>query len=121
MIVSKLSLHVAWQITSDRSLLNDFCKYAEANQFIYFTHTPFFYSYPIFGKIWPDGKCCQFHQVNTCCHNCGLIPERNYAGYGTLILQRSGPGNRMNLVCADHTSGTQFNPCLFAERQLRMF
>lgn len=121
MKASNLTLNIAWQITSDRFLLNDFYKHAEANQFIYFTHTPFFYSYPIFGKIWANSKACQFHQVNTCCHICGHVPERNYAGYGTLILQRSGQGNRMNLVCADHISGTQFNPLLFSQKQLALF
>lgn len=121
MKVSALTLKIAWQLTTDRSLLNDFYKLAGANQFIYFTHTPFFYSYPIFGKIWPGGKSCQFHQVNTCCLICSHTPDRNYAGYGTLILHRTGPGARMNLVCADHISGTEFNPLLFSEKQLSLF
>lgn len=121
MNVSNLTLNIAWQITPDRSLLNQFYKHANANQFIYFTHQPFFYSYPIFGKIWATGKCCEFHQVNTCCHICGEVPNRNYAGYGTIILQRSGCKNRMDLVCESHFFGTQFNPALFSKTQLSLF
>ena len=118
MKTSVLTLTIARQLSSDWQLLNDFYKYADAGQWIYFTHTPFFYSFPSFGKPWPDGKPCQFHQVNTRCHICGQTADRNYAGYGTLILQRTGPGVRMNIVCDDHISGSQFNPGLFAERQL---
>ena len=121
MKVSSLTLSVAWQITSDRHLLNDFYKFADRDHFIYFTHMPFYYSYPIFGKIWPDGKSCQFHQVNTCCHICGHVPDRNYAGYGTLLLQRTGADQRMALVCIEHKSGFQFNPLLFSQKQLSLF
>ena len=121
MKVSSLTLNVAWQITSDRFLLKPFFKYANANQFIYFTHKPFFYSYPAFGKIWTSGKNCECHGVHTCCHICGQEPDRNFAGYGTLILQRSGPGNRMDIVCDDHISGYEFNPSLFSQKQLSLF
>ena len=121
MIIDKISLKVAWELTTDRQLLNTFYQHTDAGQWIYFTHTPFYYSYPIFGKIWPDGKSCQFHQVQTSCHICGHTPDRNYAGYGTLILQRTGPGSRMNLVCDDHISGNQFNPGLFSQKQLLLF
>jgi hypothetical protein len=121
MKVSSLTLNVAWQITSDRMLLNDFYKYAVKDQFIYFTHTPFFYSYPIFGKIWPDGKSCQFQQVQACCSICGSEADRNYAGYGTLILLRTGLGSRMNIVCDDHIAGREFDPLLFNNVQLALF
>jgi hypothetical protein len=121
MKVSNLTLNIAWQLTSDRRLLNDFYQYAEGHQFIYFTHQPFFYSYPNYGRCWRDGKSCQFHQVNTSCHICGEVPDRNFAGYGTLILQRSGTKNRMHLVCDDHISGYEFNPALFSQKQLSLF
>ena len=121
MIIDKISLQVAWELSSDRQLLDTFYKHAEAGQWIYFTHTPFFYSYPIFGKLWPEEQTCQFHQVTTCCHICGHTADRNYAGYGPMILQSTGPGKRMNLVCDDHISGNQFNPGLFVEKQLRLF
>ena len=121
MKVSSLTFNIAWQIGSDRFLLKQFCKYAEPGQFIYFTHTPFFYSYPAFGKAWPHGKYCQFHQVVTSCHICGQVPERNFAGYGTLLLQRTATGKRMDLVCDEHAIGLKFNPDLFSKRQLALF
>jgi hypothetical protein len=121
MKVSSLTLNIAWHISSDRFQLDLFYKHAGVGQFIYFTHTPFLYSYPGFGKTWPDNKSCQFHQVETCCHICGQAPERNYGGYGTLILQRTGLGNRMNLVCENHVSGTEFNSLLFSKKQLSLF
>ena len=120
MTIDKITFQVAWELSSDRQLLKTFYQHAEAGQWIYFTHTPFFYSYPIFGKIWPDGKSCQFHQVKTRCHICGQTPDRNYAGYGTLILQCTGPGARMNLVCDDHISGNQFNPGLFVGKAVEV-
>ena len=121
MQVSSLTFNMAWQIGSDRFLLKQFCKYAEPGQFIYFTHTPFFYSYPDFGKAWPDGKVCQFHQVVTSCHICGQVPERNYGGYGTLLLQRTATGKRMDLLCDEHITGLQFNEQLFSKSQLSLF
>ena len=120
MKVSSLTFNIAWHIGSDRFLLKQFCKYAEPGQFIYFTHTPFFYSYPDFGKAWPDGKVCQFHQVVTSCHICGQVPEKNYGGYGTLLLQRT-TGKRMELFCGEHAIGLKFNPALFSKRQLALF
>ena len=121
MKVSNLTLNIAWQISSDRFQLDLFYKHAAPRQFIYFTHTPFLYSYPPFGKTWPGNKSCQFHRVETCCHICGQAPERNFAGYGTLILQRTGLVTRMNLVCDDHISGTEFNSLLFSKKQLSLF
>jgi len=121
MRVSNLTLNIAWQITSDRCLLNNFYKLADRHHYIYFTHQPFIYSYPIFGKCWPNGKNCEFHEVTTCCKICGQEPDRNFAGYGTMILQRSGPGARMDLVCLEHVSGSLFNQNLFAEKQLKLF
>ena len=121
MKVCSLTFNIAWQIGSDRFLLKQFCKYAEPGQFIYFTHTPFYYSYPDFGKAWPDGKVCQFHQVVTCCHICGQVPVRNYGGYGTLLLQRTATGKRMDLLCDEHEIGLEFNPDLFSKRQLVLF
>ena len=121
MKVSSLTLNIACHIGSDRFSLDLFYKYAKPGQFIYFTHTPFFYSYPDFGKAWPDGKYCQFHQVVTSCHICGQVPERNYGGYGTLLLQRTANGKRMVLVCDEHKIGLEFNTALFSKRQLSLF
>jgi len=121
MKVSSLTLNIAWQIGSDRFQLDLFYKHATPGQYIYFTHTPFLYSYPDFGKSWVGNKSCQFHQVETCCHICGQAPERNFGGYGTLFLQRTGLGKRMNLVCDDHICGLQFNGQLFSRPQLALF
>lgn len=121
MKVSSLTLPVAWQIASDMFLLKKFCKFAEPGQFIYFTHTPFFYSAPDFGKAWPDNKNCEFHQVDTFCHICRQAPDRNFFGNGTLLLQCTGNGKRMALVCDEHVVGLQFNPGLFSKHQLSLF
>ena len=121
MKVSSLTFNIAWQISSDRFQLILFYKHAVPGQFIYFTHTGFLYSYPAFGKTWPCDKYCQFHQVITCCHICSQVPDRNYGGYGTMILQRTGLGNRMNLVCAEHNSNTEFTSRLFSKKQLSLF
>ena len=121
MKVSSLTLNIACHIGSDRFLLNLFYKYAEPGQFIYFAHTPFYYSYPDFGKAWPGGKVSQFHQVVTSCHICGQVPERNYGGYGTLLLQRTATGKRMDLLCDEHITGLQFNEQLFSKSQLSLF
>ena len=121
MKVSSLTFNIAWRIGSDRFQLDLFYKHAAPGQFINFTHTPFLYSYPAFGKIWPGNKYCQFHQVETCCHICSQAPERNFAGYGTLILQRSGIDTRMQLVCDEHMIGVQFNERLFSGTQLSFF
>ncbi len=120
MKVCSLTFNIAWQIGSDRFLLDRFYKYAEPGQFIYFTHTHFLYSYPDFGKTWPGNQYCQFHQVDTYCRICGQAPERNYGGYGTLLLQRT-TGQRMELFCDEHIVGVQFNPGLFSKRQLSLF
>ena len=121
MKVSSLTLNIACHIGSDRFLLNLFYKYAEPGQFIYFAHTPFYYSYPDFGKAWPGGKVSQFHQVVTSCHICGQVPERNFAGYGTLLLQCTTISQRMVLICDEHKIGLKFNPDLFSKRQLALF
>ena len=120
MKVCSLTFNIAWQISSDRFLLKQFYKYAEPGQFIYFAHTPFYYSYPDFGKAWPDNKYCEFHQVDTFCHICHQAPDRNYGGYGTLLLQRT-TGQRLDLVCDEHEIAWQFNPVLFSKRQLSLF
>lgn len=121
MKVSNLTLNVALQIGSDRCLLNDFYKLAEAHHYIDFTHQNFLYTYPAFGTTYPGGKYSQFHRVITCCHICGYEPERNCGGYGGLFLQRSGPGNRMNLVCDDHVTGSDFSRRNFPPKQLSLF
>ena len=121
MKVSNLTLNIAWRIGSDRVLLNDFYKDAEAHHYIDFIHQNFLYTYPAFGTTYPGGKYSQFHRVTTCCHICGYEPERNCGGYGGLYLQRTGPGKRMNLVCDDHVTGSDFARRNYSPTQLSLF
>ena len=113
MKVSSLTLNVTFQITADRSGLLEFYTYGLPDQFMYFTHQPFFFSYPIFGTIWPDGKSCELHRVQTCCSICGQVPARNFASYGTLLLQRTGADQRMALVCTVHKLGRELVQVFF--------
>jgi hypothetical protein len=78
--------------------LDQFIKEGDANDYIMFTHRNFFYSYPDWGKQWPDGKDCEYHRVDTKCHLCGHIPDRNFAGYGTLYLLNNGVSDEDILV-----------------------
>jgi hypothetical protein len=97
MKVSSLTFTIAWEIGSDRFLLDDFYKHADQQQFIYFTHQISFILIRNLGKR-PSEKCSQFHQVHTGCHVCGCEQNRNYAGYGSLILLRSGVLGKMNIL-----------------------
>ena len=121
MKVSSLTFNIAWEIGTDRFLLNLFHKHANPGQFIDFTYTPFFYTYPYFGTKWPGNKYCQFHELHTFCKICGQAPERNFAGYGSLQLQCTTNPRRMNLICDDHRTGVEFNRHLFSKVQLALF
>jgi hypothetical protein len=81
-----LSLQVAWQLSSCRWDLEDFFLNAKPGEIFPFTHYNFYYSYPSWGRIWPNGLLAQFHQLHTCCSKCHAIPDRNYAGIGSLFL-----------------------------------
>lgn len=70
--------------------LQAFVEKGDANDVLLFAHYAFFYSYPAWGKKWPNGKDCVYHRVETQCHLCGYKPERNYAGVGTLYLLNNG-------------------------------
>lgn len=109
MKVSSLTLNVAWQITNDRILLYLFYMHALADYYIRFTHNNTFYSYPVIGKIWPDGSSCQPHIIETSCRICGAFPSRDSAGFGTIFLYRNGDNNRMNLYCEKHVPGNLFH------------
>lgn len=75
-----------------------FSKEATENEYTCFTHYNFFYSYPEFGKRWPSGKYAEFHLVNTKCHLCDYMPDRNFAGVGTMYLLNNGICNTEILV-----------------------
>jgi len=120
MKISTLTYKIAWEITTNRFLLDHFYKNADQHNFICFFHQNFFYSYPAFGKKWPDGKYSEFHKLQTCCHICGEEPERNYAGYGMIFLQRTDQ-ERMILLCENHKTGINLHGPVFKAKQLSFF
>lgn len=98
--ISVISLQVALAIGGAEAFnqIEKFSKHATENEYTSFTHYNFFYSYPEWGKQWGSGKDCEFHRVNTKCHLCGYMPERNYAGVGTLFILNNGICNEDILV-----------------------
>lgn len=90
--ITTITLSVALAIGGNEILnqIEKFSKEATDNEYTSFTHYNFFYSYPEFGKQWKNGKSCEFHRVNTKCHLCEYMPERNYAGVGTMYLLNNG-------------------------------
>jgi hypothetical protein len=82
MTISSITLKVALEIGCAEifNQIEKFSKEAHENNYTSFTHYNFFYTYPQ----------CEFHQVNTKCHWCGEMPERNYAGIGTINILNNG-------------------------------
>lgn len=111
MIISTITLPVALAIgnTSGFKNIEMFMNYANPGQYIDFTHRNFYYSYPVFGKQWMSGKDCEFHRVNTKCNVCNHMPERNFAGIGSIYLLHNGIAldqtNRIVLLCQKHIAG----------------
>lgn len=99
-IITTITLSVALAIGGVElfNKIERFSKEATENEYTSFTHYNFFYSYPEFGKKWLNEKDCQFHRVNTKCHLCDYMPERNYAGVGTMYLLNNGICNDKILV-----------------------
>lgn len=99
-IISTISLNVALAICSCRMSdeIERFAKEGDCNEYTSFTHYNFFYSYPAWGKTWPNGNICEYHEVNTQCHICKEMPDRNFAGIGTLYLLNNGIGEADILV-----------------------
>ena len=97
--LSTLTHNIASKIFSGSFFdFENFIKNADCNDYIKLSHFNFFYSYPEFGMKWKNGKNCQFHQVNTKCHLCGAMPERNYAGVGTINVLHNGVSDKEILV-----------------------
>jgi hypothetical protein len=98
--ISTISLSVALAIGGVEifNQIEKFSKEATDNEYTSFTHQNFFYSYPEFGKSWKNGKSCEFHRVQTKCHLCDFVPERNYAGIGSMYLLNNGTCNDEILV-----------------------
>jgi hypothetical protein len=127
--VTTITVNVALAIGGPEifNQIQKFAAEANENNYTLFTHKNFFYSYPVFGKSWKN-KDCEFHRVNTKCHLCDYMPERNYAGYGHIYVLNNGICNpdilvrdrqtkkwdyvpntprlsRMILLCQDHIKG----------------
>lgn len=104
-VISTITLQVALAIGSNEifNQISKFTKEATEHEYTSFTHYNFFYSYPEWGKKWPNGETCEFHSLNTKCHLCNWRPERNYAGVGTIYLLNSG--SRMTMLCPKHIKG----------------
>lgn len=101
--ISTITLNVAQAISSGATFeLNWFFKDAFEDQYMSFCHHNFFYSFPEWNKVWPNGKESEFHRVHTQCNVCGWKPERNYAGVGSLYLLKSS--KRMKLLCREHVA-----------------
>jgi ribosomal protein L24E len=123
--ISTITLNVALALNSvGFSRLDEFATKADLLEYIPFTHHNFFYSYPEWGKKWANGKEEQFHRVHTKCHTCGYIPNRNYAGVGTMYLVNDGHA-RFRIICHKHKSSYsewQATPLLKkAPKQLEFF
>lgn len=100
-LITHLTYSLAYEITSNRWELETFNKNAQRNEWISICHTNFFYSYPSWGKKWAGDKDCEFHRVETACNCCRAIPDRNYAGYGTLFIMKSNrPRRDFVLFCS---------------------
>jgi hypothetical protein len=125
--ITSISINVAMTIASRPFFEFDtFLQKANHHHYIHFTHQNFFYSYPDFGKQWPNGKMCEFHRVHTQCHVCSWQPERNYGGYGTIFLLNNGISEntkgRMLLLCPNHVHGyTLFTTEKKLVTQLQLF
>lgn len=98
--ITTITLSVALAIggTEIFNQIERFSREATENEYTSFTHYNFFYSYPEWGKKWANGKQCEFHRVNTKCHLCDYMPERNYAGVGEIYLLNNGICNAKILV-----------------------
>jgi hypothetical protein len=98
--ITTITLSVALAIggTEIFNQIERFSREATENEYTSFTHYNLFYSYPEWGKQWANGKYCEFHRVNTKCHLCDYVPERNYAGVGTMYLLNNGICNDDILV-----------------------
>jgi len=80
MLVSNLSYNIAYQMSSDRHLLDEFYKNAKPDQYIWFTHIKIIYNYnPISG-----------HYVIPACYRCAKVDEYTCYGYGHMYLKHNG-------------------------------
>jgi hypothetical protein len=98
-MLSFLTYNLAYEITTNRPLLEEFNNNASNNEYIQFTHYGFYYSHPAWEKKWlnTNEDCC-YHKTPTRCNCCGKEPPRNYAGIGTLYIYKCLQLNKKRLV-----------------------
>lgn len=97
--ITSISLAVASMICSGPKFeLLHFAENGNCNHVLLFSHYNFFYTYPVWGTKWKNGKDCQFHRLHTKCHLCDYTPERNYAGIGNIYLLNNGISDAEILV-----------------------
>ena len=99
MNLSAITKEIAVKISSSPKFeLLDFIEKGDCNDYFLFTHYPFFYSYPEFGKKWKNEQSCQFHKIDIKCNLCDYVPERNKIGVGDIYLLHNGISDAEILV-----------------------
>jgi hypothetical protein len=81
MQVSNLSYKIAYEISGDRFLMEEFYKLAKPDEYILFLHINIIYSWNVISG----------HRVIPACYKCGKIDEDyNFAGRGHMYLRHNG-------------------------------
>jgi hypothetical protein len=102
-MIDFLTFNLANKIGSgEKFSLQEFFTNANNKHFFNFSHYNFFYSYPEWGKKWPNEKICQFHSVDIVCRCCRKKPNRNYAGVGSINLMKSILAKRDFILLCDN-------------------
>lgn len=112
-MLSQITVNIAREIISGSKFdFERFIKEHQYNHYMIFSHYNFYYSSPDFGKKWDntDEQIC-YHRIEVCCHGCVRIPERNYAGVGSMAIVGFAPfiNGRLKLYCMDCKPGFDFN------------
>ena len=121
MLVSNLSYKIAFEISSDRFLLQKFYDKARPDQYIMFIHINVIYSWNVISG----------HRIIPACYRCAKVDEYTCYGYGHMYLKHNGvdqiklPNGRyrtMEVYCKKHIK--QFSEFKIGEpkiKQLSLF
>jgi len=130
-MLNQLTIDIARKIAAGQKFdLDLFVEKHQYNHYLILNHYNFIYSYPEFGnKFINSNESCIYHKIEVCCSECGSIPERNYAGVGSIAIVGFAPyvDGRLKLFCMDCKPGFNFNtdPRVFnngkTEKQLTLF
>lgn len=113
-----ISEKLAYELTSNRWDFETFIEQAQLNEYFFWTHTNFYYSYPEWQKKWINTQdhCC-YHKIEIACNCCHKQPERNYAGYGTICMYKSFRSTKKRQLflllcksCAPYRNSQIFKP-----------